>query len=70
VPFLGIASIGFDSEVQERVLTSRVPLGRLVYVGAALRTLARWEPARFRCAVDGVPLVLTGLPGRRAISLH
>jgi YegS/Rv2252/BmrU family lipid kinase len=60
VPFLGIASIGFDSEVQERVLRSRVPLGRLVYVGGALLTLARWEPARFRCTVDGAPLPVTG----------
>jgi hypothetical protein len=60
VAFLRIASIGFDSEVQERVLRSRGRLGRLVYVGAALRTLARWEPARFCCSVDGVPLELTG----------
>jgi YegS/Rv2252/BmrU family lipid kinase len=60
VPFLGIASVGFDSEVQERVLRSRLPLGRLVYVGGALATLARWEPARFCCTVDGVPLELTG----------
>ena len=60
VPFLGIASIGFDSEVQERVLRSRVPLGRLVYVGGALVTLAQWEPARFRCTLDGMPLELTG----------
>ena len=60
VPFLGIASIGFDSEVQERVLRSRVPAGRLVYLGGALVTLARWEPAHFRCTVDGTPLELTG----------
>ncbi len=60
VPFLGIASIGFDSDVQERVLRSRVPLGRLVYVGGALVTLARWQPARFRCTVDGTALELTG----------
>jgi diacylglycerol kinase family enzyme len=60
VPFLGIASIGFDSDVQERVLRSRLPLGRLVYVGGALVTLARWQPARFRCTVDGVALEVTG----------
>ena len=60
VPFLGIASIGFDSDVQERVLRSRLPLGRLVYLGGALVTLARWEPARFHCAVDGVPLEVRG----------
>ncbi len=60
VPFLGIASIGFDSEVQERVLRSRVPAGRLVYLGGALVTLARWEPARFHGTVDGVPFEHTG----------
>ena len=59
-PYLGIASIGFDSEVQERVLRSRLPLGRLVYLCGALATVARWRPARFSCTVDGAPLVLDG----------
>ena len=60
VPFLGIASIGFDSEVQERVLTTRLPLGQLVYGYGALATVARWSPATFTCTVDGVPLDLRG----------
>ncbi len=59
-PYIGIASIGFDSEVQERVLTSRLPLGQLVYLYGSLATLARWEHARFSCTVDGAPLELTG----------
>ena len=58
--FLGIASVGFDSEVQERALVSRLPLGQLVYLGAALATVSGWRPARFRGQVDGVPLALTG----------
>ena len=60
VAFLGIASIGFDSEVQERVLTTRLPLGGLVYGYSALATVARWQHARFDCRVDGEPLPLHG----------
>jgi YegS/Rv2252/BmrU family lipid kinase len=60
VPFLGIASIGFDSDVQERVLRSRLRLGSLVYLYGSLATVASWRPARFDCAVDGVPHVVTG----------
>lgn len=58
--FIGIASVGFDSEVQERVLTSRLPLGQLVYVYGALATVLGWRPARFTCTVDGAPLELEG----------
>lgn len=58
--FLGIASIGFDSEVQERVLTTRAPLGSAVYAYAALRTVASWRLARFSGTVDGVPYDLSG----------
>lgn len=59
--FLGIASIGFDSAVQERVLAGRrLPRGRPVYLAASLATVAGWRPASFRCTVDGVALELTG----------
>jgi YegS/Rv2252/BmrU family lipid kinase len=60
VPFLGIASIGFDSDVQERALRSRVPLGGLVYLYESLATVATWRHARFDCTVDGEPLTVTG----------
>ncbi|MCW2715175.1 MAG: hypothetical protein JWN88_2222 [Frankiales bacterium] len=60
VPFLGIAGIGFDSEVQERVLTSRLRLGQAVYLYGALATVARWRPARFACRVDGSPFDVEG----------
>ena len=53
-PFLGIASIGFDSDVQERALRSRLPLGELVYLWTAVSTLASWSPARFEVDADGV----------------
>lgn len=59
-PFLGIASVGFDSEVQERVLTSRLPLGGLVYVYGALATVAAWRHARFDVVVDSKPVQVTG----------
>jgi YegS/Rv2252/BmrU family lipid kinase len=60
VAFVGIASIGFDSAVQERVLTSRLPLGDLVYLYGSLVTVARWKPATFTCRIDGEPVVMTG----------
>ena len=59
-PFLGIASVGFDSDVQERVLTSRVPLGPLVYLYGSLAVVAGWRHATFTGSADGVPFTLTG----------
>ncbi len=59
-PFLGIASIGFDSEVQERVLQSRLPLGQLVYLVSSFAAIAGWRPAHFSCTVDGAPLEVRG----------
>ena len=58
--FLGIASIGFDSDVQERVLTSRLPLGQLTYLYGSLATVAAWKHAVFSCTVDGEPLEVRG----------
>jgi YegS/Rv2252/BmrU family lipid kinase len=58
--FLGIASVGFDSAVQERVLRTRVALGSLVYLYGSLATVASWTHARFTCVVDGAPLELVG----------
>lgn len=60
VAFLGIASIGFDSDVQERVLTSKLPLGQLVYLYGSLATVASWKPATFTCTVDDEPLTVVG----------
>ncbi len=63
--FLGIASVGFDSDVQERVLAGgpalgRLPLGQAVYLWASLLAVASWQPARFTGTVDGAPFALTG----------
>lgn len=60
VAFVGVASIGFDSDVQERVLTSRLPLGPLIYLYGSLATVASWRPATFSCRVDGEPVEVTG----------
>lgn len=60
VPFLGIASVGFDSEVQERVLRTRLPLGSQVYTYGALATVATWRHATFDVVVDGAPLTVHG----------
>ena len=53
VPFLGIASIGFDSDVQEQVLTTRLPLGNLVYLYGSLRVVLGWKHATFTVVADG-----------------
>ncbi len=58
--FVGIASVGFDSEVQERVLRTKAPLGQAVYLYGALATIRSWRPARFTCLVDGVDAGVTG----------
>jgi len=58
--FLGIASVGFDSAVQERALVNRLPLGQAVYLWAALATVAGWRHARFAGALDGAPFALHG----------
>jgi len=58
--FVGIASVGFDSEVQERVLRTKVPLGEAVYLYGALATIRAWRPARFTYAIDGVEGEVTG----------
>ncbi|MBK5305709.1 MAG: diacylglycerol kinase family lipid kinase [Frankiaceae bacterium] len=60
MPFLCVASFGFDSDVQERVLRSRLPLGPFIYLYGALATVAGWKPATFSCSVDGELIVVTG----------
>jgi YegS/Rv2252/BmrU family lipid kinase len=53
--FLGIASVGFDSDVQVRANRTRLIKGSSVYTYAALRTLAGWRPARFSVRADDGP---------------
>jgi YegS/Rv2252/BmrU family lipid kinase len=58
--FLGIASAGFDSDVQDITLNTRLPLGGLVYVYGTLRALRAWRPARWEVTIDGVAREFTG----------
>jgi YegS/Rv2252/BmrU family lipid kinase len=59
-PYACIASVGFDSDVQEFALRTRLPLGGQVYTVGALRGVARWRPATFTLTEDGVERTVTG----------
>jgi YegS/Rv2252/BmrU family lipid kinase len=50
--FVGIASVGFDSDAN-RIANEAPPwLGGLVYAYGALRAVAAWRPARFAIELD------------------
>ena len=59
-PYLGIASLGFDSDANRIANESRVVRGNLVYLYAALRALWSWRPAGFTVTVDGERHALRG----------
>jgi YegS/Rv2252/BmrU family lipid kinase len=50
--FVGIASVGFDSEANRIANEAPAWLGGLVYAYGALRTLLFWRPARFEIELD------------------
>ncbi len=58
--FLGIASVGFDSEANRVANETTWLRGNLVYAYAALRVLAAWKPAGFTLAFDGQRLRVSG----------
>ncbi len=58
--FLGIVSIGFDSEANRLANETGVLRGSLVYAYAALRTLLSWKPGRFTVRVDDERVRFTG----------
>jgi YegS/Rv2252/BmrU family lipid kinase len=51
-PFIGIASLGFDSDANRIANEAPSRLGNLVYAYGALRALAAWKPARFQMSLD------------------
>jgi YegS/Rv2252/BmrU family lipid kinase len=59
-PYMGIASLGFDSEANRIANEARLVKGDAVYLYAALRALATWKPADFTVTVDGNRHELTG----------
>jgi YegS/Rv2252/BmrU family lipid kinase len=58
--FLGIASVGFDSEANRIANEAKLLKGQPVYAYAALRALASWKPARFTLIENGVQSKMTG----------
>ena len=52
-PYIGIASVGFDSEANRIANSAPARLGQLVYVYGALGALATWKHAAFTVDVDG-----------------
>jgi YegS/Rv2252/BmrU family lipid kinase len=50
--FVGIASVGFDSEANRIANEAPSWLGNLVYLYGALRALLAWKPARFELELD------------------
>jgi YegS/Rv2252/BmrU family lipid kinase len=59
-PYMGIASLGFDSEANRIANQARLVKGDAVYVYAALRALIAWKPAGFSVKVDGRRHDVTG----------
>jgi YegS/Rv2252/BmrU family lipid kinase len=59
-PFVGIASLGFDSDANRIANDAKLVRGNLVYLYAALRALAGWKHARFEVTVDGKRHEFTG----------
>ena len=57
---LGIASAGFDSAVQDVVVSTRWRLGRSVYLYGTLRALRTWRPARWEVVLDGAAQSFSG----------
>jgi len=58
--FVGIASVGFDSDANRIANQTKVVRGDLVYLYAALRALAGWRHATFEVVVDGERHTVTG----------
>ncbi|MGB0120173.1 MAG: diacylglycerol kinase family protein [Solirubrobacterales bacterium] len=59
-PFLGIASLGLDSDANRIANDAKLFKGTMVYAYAALRALARWKPARFALKEKGIQTRYTG----------
>jgi YegS/Rv2252/BmrU family lipid kinase len=58
--FLGIVSVGFDSECNRLANEVKLIRSNLVYVYSLFRTLAGWRPARFTIRVDDERIRLSG----------
>jgi YegS/Rv2252/BmrU family lipid kinase len=59
-PFVGIASLGFDSDANRIANGAPARLGTLVYAYGALRAFVSWRHAAFSVTVDGERRDFTG----------
>ncbi len=59
-PYIGIASVGFDSEANRVANKAPARLGPLVYLYGALGALVTWKPAGFTLEVDGERVEFSG----------
>jgi YegS/Rv2252/BmrU family lipid kinase len=59
-PFVGIASLGFDSVCNRIANDTKIVKGNLVYIYSALRAIRGWKPASFQVTVDGERHEVTG----------
>jgi YegS/Rv2252/BmrU family lipid kinase len=58
--FVGIASVGFDSDANRIANEAKLVKGNLVYAYAALKAIAKWKPATFEVVIDGERHRVTG----------
>ncbi|HEU5141916.1 MAG TPA: diacylglycerol kinase family protein [Solirubrobacterales bacterium] len=58
--FLGIASVGLDSEANRLANETRLLRGNLVYAYAGIRSLIAWKSARFTIQAGGERVRMTG----------
>jgi YegS/Rv2252/BmrU family lipid kinase len=58
--FIGIASLGFDSDANRIANEAPPQLGSLVYAYGALRALAAWKHASYEVVVDGEAHAFSG----------
>jgi YegS/Rv2252/BmrU family lipid kinase len=58
--FIGIASLGFDSDANRIANEAPPRLGSLVYAYGALRALATWKHAAYEVVVDGEARAFSG----------
>jgi YegS/Rv2252/BmrU family lipid kinase len=58
--FLGIVSVGFDSECNRLANEVRLVRSNLVYLYSLVRTLRGWKPARFTIRVDDERMRVSG----------
>lgn len=59
-PYIGIASLGFDSDANRIANDAKLVRGNLVYLYAALRALAAWRHATFAVTIDGDTRTFSG----------